>query len=56
MIGAEYKKHKAALLNYLQTNDLSLKMTEYVYEPNFKYLVVHRIRTHFKVKTFGYFD
>jgi len=52
----DYKHNKEAVLVAIQTNNLSLKMTRYVYDPAFKYYVIHRIRNNFKINTIGYFD
>jgi len=52
----DYKHNKEAVLVAIQANNLSLKMTRYVYDPAFKYYVIHRIRNNFKINTIGYFD
>ena len=52
----DYKHNKEAVLVAIQTNSLSLRMTRYVYDPPFKYHVIHRIRNNFKINTIGYFD
>jgi len=52
----DYKHNKEAVLVAIQVNNLSLKMTRYVYDPAFKYHAIFRIRNHFKINTIGYFD
>jgi hypothetical protein len=49
-------KNKEAMLTSLQNNCLSLRLTPYVYEQAFKYEIVCRIRTKYKLTQIGYFD
>jgi len=48
--------NKELLLKTLLENSLTLRMTRYVYEPEFKYHAIFRIRNNFKLNTIGYFD
>lgn len=49
-------KNKEEMLLSLQNNCLTLRMTSYVYEHSFKYEIVRRIRTRYKLTQIGYFD
>ena len=55
-VRSEDYKRKEAVLASIRTNDLSLRMTRYVYGPSFKYQSIFRIRNHFNLNTIGYFD
>jgi len=49
--------NKELLLRTLQEKSMSLRMTEYVYNPEFKYHAIFRMRNRFKFNTtIGYFD
>lgn len=48
--------NKELVLEMLSNRSLSLKMTHYVYEPDFLYEAIFRIRNNFKISTVGYFD
>ena len=48
--------NKELLLKDFQEKSLSLRMTEYIYNSEFKYHAIFRIRNKFKIKTIGYFD
>lgn len=47
---------KEVVLEMLCNRSLSLRMTYYVYDPDFLYEAIFRIRNNFKVSTVGYFD
>ncbi len=48
--------NKETILESIKNNCLSLRMTNYVYNCNFVYEKIHRIRNHFDLKTVIYFD
>ena len=48
--------NKELLLRTLQEKSLTLRMTRYVYQPEFKYHAIFRIRNNFKLNVIGYFD
>lgn len=48
--------NKELLLRTLLENSLTLRMTRYVYDHEFKYHAIFRMRNNFKLNTIGYFD
>lgn len=50
--------NKELLLRTLQEKSLTLRMTEHVYNSEFKYYAIFRMRNRFKLNfnTIGYFD